>query len=746
MHKRQVQYNIENFTSRIPGLFTFIEDGVVYKATSSIQGCYGKYVCDLRLDVNINVPKIKEDYLGNLIFESKYIENVYINLPEFEDDAIILQSKIAATGVYTNNTRLDDGTRVDSDGYIYHSYRTLMSLYYKYVVIKDVYNNKFYKKYFNSKTINEEYKVIRDKIENIKLFINFIEKGIGCYSVEELLDEYNSQVSPSLEISIDFNEAYLIPSKIYIVTASNLLDEMKYLQKSCEFYNSLSNNKKSDYSEYCCECQKFKIMGGDNMITLLEYCVKKAEEVSEIYSHYTNNNLYYNIQVPIIVSMSDMGVNEQYRPIWEPGVEYKEGDIVYYNGCTYVCKIDKSVGFYNEDYKYIEFPVDDFEKITNLSDYENFKQLNAFFSDDGGFNIKDDEGNIMQNYTITSKTSSRLRSLRRNKTFTDINGNKITPNNGTDWLCYYRKGVVENKKLTDRLANLEKIDKTLEDNLDYKNNYYIYGNVIDDIICNEIKDKDEKIFKYTINAHLRPTTITIGEDEEGNKLVYYRDLEKDSDSDNGKYQGMNYTEIYTIPYVDLSQQDAHEEGTFCSLIQGYEYFLFPSETPVCTNDGIPQTLKSFENKNNIVKVEGKNFYKCYYTYNDYINGQCVKYESKDNIYITLPIPDDKQYEFSTLNNITNYEVNSLNGKILIEDIVGEYQVDIENKPDYEYNNLYKTDYLMGIHYQPYVDENVYIERGNGDAYELHLKLMEVKTMQDLENYQNGGFFRIEKMN
>ena len=58
--------------------------------------------------------------------------------------------------------------------------------------------------------------------------------------------------------------------------------------------------------------------------------------------------------------------------------------------------------------------------------------------------------------------------------------------------------------------------------------------------------------------------------------------------------------------------------------------------------------------------------------------------------------------------------------------------------------IFKEDYLMGIHFKPVVENNVNIDRGKNAAFERHIKLGEVKTLQDMENYQNGGFFNIKE--
>lgn len=64
--------------------------------------------------------------------------------------------------------------------------------------------------------------------------------------------------------------------------------------------------------------------------------------------------------------------------------------------------------------------------------------------------------------------------------------------------------------------------------------------------------------------------------------------------------------------------------------------------------------------------------------------------------------------------------------------------------DYEFNPLTRQDALVGITFQPKINADIYIDRGNNSAYERHLKLGEIKTMEDLENFQNNGFFNIQK--
>lgn len=52
---------------------------------------------------------------------------------------------------------------------------------------------------------------------------------------------------------------------------------------------------------------------------------------------------------------------------------------------------------------------------------------------------------------------------------------------------------------------------------------------------------------------------------------------------------------------------------------------------------------------------------------------------------------------------------------------------------------HKDEYLMNITYNPVVDKDINVDRGVNAAFERHLKLGEVKTLEDMELYGNGYF-------
>lgn len=58
--------------------------------------------------------------------------------------------------------------------------------------------------------------------------------------------------------------------------------------------------------------------------------------------------------------------------------------------------------------------------------------------------------------------------------------------------------------------------------------------------------------------------------------------------------------------------------------------------------------------------------------------------------------------------------------------------------------LTKQEYLLGISERPKVNSDVFIDRGVVSPLESHLRLSEIKTLNDLENY-NNGFYNIIKI-
>lgn len=284
---------------------------------------------------------------------------------------------------------------------------------------------------------------------------------------------------------------------------------------------------------------------------------------------------------------------------------------------------------------------------------------------------------------ISGSTDSKLNSLRRYTTYINDSGFDERPTDGTDWLYFYRKGYVANyETINDDLGNISVREGETRNEVveGYENNLEAYGNVLYDIE----RDTEERTitFTYYINAHLKAKLARIGEDNDGNNIYYYKyPFEYESG-------GVKQTETYY--YVEGGDIDELHDNKFASLVELY-------------------TLD--ENG----KIE-------------------MDYAKTTN----------KKYEFftSASTGLYNKTIFDRNVDIAFNISSFEYQsADVETSNDC--SALFKEDYLMGVHYTPIQSSTVNIQRGNNAAFERHIKLGEVKTLEDMENYQNGTFFNIK---
>lgn len=130
----------------------------------------------------------------------------------------------------------------------------------------------------------------------------------------------------------------------------------------------------------------------------------------------------------------------------------------------------------------------------------------------------------------------------------------------------------------------------------------------------------------------------------------------------------------------------------------------------------------------------------------------------------------KKYPMSLYSNAGTYDISVKESKKTVPYVRTEYKKPsiavavngeenekpfstlISNTDKYDFDNLdkhnilsvplFKEDYLTGIHYQPRIDNTAKVERGISSAFERHIRLGEVKTLSDMEHFQNGSFFKI----
>jgi hypothetical protein len=543
--------------------------------------------------------------------------------------------------------------------------------------------------------IDYYYKCKKDEKEKDNSFIKYIDKAIGIRYISENdfpRDRYD-----------------LVSDVIYIAAAKSQYEWFVKRKMLCDAYNRGIENGMDVNKHICCDCDEFERKGGEKMMNLLLQYINEAETIASEYKGYAvENGLDLKFGINLTSTINDMGVMSEYIDVWKSGVEYNIGDMVFYDGNSYVCS-KKTTGYWDEDKETILFPYNIDNNHANDA-FELIKDTKAngkyIPSDDTTYGDKffiADANNACLPSADDSKihidgySDSKLKSLRRYKDYVSSNGSIETPNSGYDWLYYYRlNSVVDYTTLNDDYGNIAFFtDKTKEEKLALKgkecNDIYAYGNIITNIKIPEeyiIQGEPRIVFEYYIGCHLKATCIDVKEDDDGNVLYYFDDFKIDKDD---VYHGVHYTETY---YFDM---DSDIIKDFCSYTEN----------------------------NGIIKINGVKTD----IFNKYINNE-------DEL-------NEKKYEFITSRSTQTHERLINDNKAVISSIISSFDVDVANKTDYQYNRVFRMDYLNGITYDPKADIDVFIERGNAAAMERHIKLGEIKTLDDMIMYSNGSFFNIE---
>ena len=64
--------------------------------------------------------------------------------------------------------------------------------------------------------------------------------------------------------------------------------------------------------------------------------------------------------------------------------------------------------------------------------------------------------------------------------------------------------------------------------------------------------------------------------------------------------------------------------------------------------------------------------------------------------------------------------------------------------DNEGIHMFRHDYFNGITYAPTKKIDVHIERGSTSCFQQHIGFSEIKTLNDMVEYKNNSFFKINQ--
>lgn len=690
---KTIEYKVsyEKMISRLPGLFAYLDSdefGTVslHKATDSLNGCYGKIVENITLPqgVNCNSPFYDVCYQTNC-----YIDyNTSIVIEEYDYQQLSAEEresyseydipKIISKSDYENIEVLDENEEIDVQeteikkgmySELYVDNRTLND----YITVEE-YEQKTIKEgnTYTFRTLITYYYEYKDYLEEDNEFKKFMERGIGKITVDE---EY-------------LLENDIVPKVLYLSDIRNFYNQIIKIHKRCEFYkNGLESGVLDKDKHLCCLCERYEKMNEEPFFTqfkeYLNSLIALADEIAtEYYDYAAENSMTLEFDVDLTSSYEDLGIMTPYAPQWIPGKEYKKYDKVVYDGELYVCK-NLTNGKWDDAYQMIVFDNVNFTLVKNGMVCFNNDQPEVTFND----------------FTIEGRTDSKLSDLRRFTTYFNEDNVSQFPEEGYDWLYYYRTkhnigtkelpnyeyNVVNIKTSNDDLGNVLKMDgetATSENDI-----LAAYGDIITDIVF----DTEEYTitFTYRMGVHLKAKENPIVEtDDDGNKLYKWKYFTWD---ENVKI-GAKYEETYN--YVKGSDLD--------KLING--------ELKVID-----------ENDNEVI-----------FDFNKYIMGE---YDVALQNY---------KFEFVTYNNSFNYNKKIAHQDVNIVSVLTNFELYRNDFSEFADAELFREDFLNGISYTPTKDINVKIERGSTSVFDKHIRFSEIKTYEDIENYQNGSFFSVNE--
>lgn len=656
---RTISYKVsyEKMISRLPAMFAYLdidEQGTckIVKATNGKQGDYGRIIANVYYDKNI-VDKGEEKP-----FEYECKDGTKLKI--------------------TNGEK---------------TYRTLIEAYYK--AIKD-----------------KEWERKEDGTYD-NPFLAFMEKGIGLKYVG-----WSEEVSKNEECRrgvTTMKKFPLAPDYIYLGEAKTLYNKMVQMKKQLIFWKEHTKLCAEDKKYYQRLKEEFEMRNGNKLIDELPKLIEEAEVVATEYLEYTlkpdpsdNNklietNLTLDFNVNLVNTIKDLGLVTPYIEEWVAGKRYYEEDVVYHidgngYGMTWYCKPSEedakkdefgrpyTEGFYEENTELIFFDDgstitiggEEIETPTNwipqslnwVKRNERFickkcgrvyeeKKPDACKCGSKEFNQHKYVGKQEGTKVIEGTCNSHLTSLRRFATYLNRKDEVETPDNYTDWLWYYRKGMVMNREEKyDEMGNLAVMygkeeghfdgveaivvgDNHTNIKFDKDNktvlNLAAWGDVITDITANNDRvDGGTITFTYWLGVHLK---AEIDDRSEGDKKTYVVKTPFVGNFDNYKIQ-FSRGDIITQEEYEKIKNDVEK---YCEKVKwysqdddgNYKYYFknFEADTtsPYGANHGVKYTETYIYYKGN----------PSYEVIKPFINGE--DYEEGDII------PYDKYKELSVDN-------------------------------------------------------------------------------------------------
>ena len=162
-----------------------------------------------------------------------------------------------------------------------------------------------------------------------------------------------------------------------------------------------------------------------------------------------------------------------------------------------------------------------------------------------------------------------------------------------------------------------------------------------------------------------------------------------------------------------------------------------------TIDGNPYTVENGKvtiNDKEYTIIKNKDFYK--YVNGDYDDKQADANDAQN-------IKKYEKYEFSTNNNTLSYTQRVNNTDLELSCVMADYKTicirEKNNKDDSQFDGIAisRLPFYEGISYTPTEKIDVFIDRGSTSVFDRHIRLSEIKTLNDMLEYSNGSYFTMQ---
>ena len=750
MSIRTIKYTAkyEDLISRIPGLFAYIElddkgNSVLHKATDSPMGCYGKVIENVK-------------YNGK-VYNYKELINLY-----YKDDISNELKDFVEKGIGKENVIFDTLDRKKQDLVPDFVYLALVKpLYGEMLKLRDKVN--FYKNHTDNRD-----KIDNETEESLDCVCKLYERHGGNGYLNFLGGLFSKVEAVSNEYFNYANEAINDKNRLCLNYAVNLFSTVKdmglvtpieaLVKDTIQKYDGFilkgkTNSKLTSLRRYEGYVNEFDILetppiGAD---WLYYYRVGAVRNISTINDE--NGNIRCEVTELKNISKGDIisdlyafgDVIESITPIEKDNCI----KIIYWTDVHLKATVNKVIKDDDGNYKvyYVNFIPDypdfnNFDKDTLLSDTD--KRHGIKYEEIYYYSPNEDEDNI--SYLLKDKVTIDYKVVNNKVTINGkeyivvdgklaneypvedgkvtIDGTEYTVEDGKVTIDYTVVGgkvtingveypVIEDKvtidgteyQVVDNKVTIDKIEYTVENGKVVIKYDVVDGNeytVVDDKVTIDGTEYTVVDGKVTING--KEYTV-----EDGKVTI------------NGK----EYTVVYgkvMIDYVVVGDK---------VTIGGVEYTVVDGKV----------TIKDDEHP----IIKNKDFYK--YVNGDYDDKQADAIDAKK-------IKKYEKYEFSTNNNTLSYTQRVNSTDLELSCVISDYETicirEEVNEDNSDKNNgvingvtISRLPFYESISYTPVEKIDVFIDRGSTSVFDRHIRLSEVKTLNDMLEYSNGSYFTMQ---